>query len=257
MNRRLALLTLAATVAMLTGLVGGPPADAAYPGANGRITWISPTQPSGYGTWDIWTMSPDGTNPTNLLPGGVDEEYPAWSPDGRRIAFARTSGTPSGCSLGDIYVMDADGSNVTQLTTNSLGTFASQPTWSPDGTRIAFARGQQDATCNDGDSEIWVMNADGTGQTAVTSGGIGIYTGDYAPAWSPDGTRIAFTGWRGPGGNQLHGIFTINPDGSQLTRLTGDPISFIDTYSPAWSPAFRACTYSTPSLKFMSRMRPR
>lgn len=241
-NRRLVMLVLAGTVALLTSFAVARPADAAYPGTNGKIAWMA-DGPPGSGVVDIWTMNADGTVPTNLLSGGVDEEQPAWSPDGRRIAFARVSGSPSGCGVGDIYVMDVDGSNVTQLTTNSLGTVATEPTWSPDGTRIAYTLGQQDATCNDGDSEIWMMNADGTGQTAVTSGGIGIYNGDGEPAWSPDGTKIAFTGWRGASGNQLFGIFTINPDGSGITRLTGYPISFVHTYSPAWSPDGQRIAY--------------
>lgn len=103
------------------------------------------------------------------------EDQPAWSPDGRRIAFRHN---------GDISVVNADGSGVTPLATpppTSVDTPPGSgtpiaPVWSPDGTAIAYALlGSADA-CS-----IWVMNPDGTGQRQVTTGD----TCDYDVSWQP------------------------------------------------------------------------
>lgn len=77
----------------------------------------------------------------------------------------------------------------------------------------------------DGNPEIYVINTDGSAATRYTDNP----AGDYAPAWSPDGTRIAFYSERD--GNAE--IYIINADGSGLTRLTNDPAN---DYAPAWSP---------------------
>ena len=76
--------------------------------------------------------------------------------------------------------MNADGSGQTRLTDNQAG--ASDPSWSPDGRRIAFV------SYRDGNREIYVMNADGSGQTRLTDNP----AWDISPSWSSDGTRIAF-----------------------------------------------------------------
>jgi Tol biopolymer transport system component len=88
--------------------------------------------------------------------------------------------------------MNADGTNVTQLTNDV--TDAREPTWSPNGSKIAFYADRDVTT-----SHIFYMNADGTGVTQITSSPTGA---DQAPAWSPDGTRIAF--WTNEGGIGLH-----------------------------------------------------
>jgi uncharacterized repeat protein (TIGR01451 family) len=111
--------------------------------------------------------------------------------------------------------MDANGANPTRLTTNPG--FDDQPAWSPDGTRIAFSR--------DG-ANVFVMNADGTGQTNLT-GGVG--TINAQPNWSPDGTRIAFSSDRAG----TLDIFVMNANGSAPTQVTTDPAS---DDQPAWSP---------------------
>jgi len=96
--------------------------------------------------------------------------------------------------------MNADGTQVRQLTDNDV--WEAFPTWSPDGTRIAFVSGR------DGDDEIFVMNADGTQVHQLTDND----AVDGRPAWSPDGTRILFTS----GSGDDYEIFVMNADGTEV-----------------------------------------
>jgi hypothetical protein len=136
---------------------------------------------------------------------GVD---PAWSPDGKLIAFIRY-GTSTNATL---EVTGFDGTSAVTLTPQ--GMVANHPSWSPDGQRITFGCSLQ----------ICVVNRDGSGLVQLSSSGQFIY--DRNPAWSPDGSKIAFTTNRFLGGTA---IAVMNADGSDVTRLTeGD--------QPAWSP---------------------
>jgi tol-pal system beta propeller repeat protein TolB len=110
------------------------------------------------GGCQIWVMDVDGGNPKMIQDKGFN---PAWSPNGKRIAFTsmRNSWQWSAC---DIYVMDADGSNVKILT--DIGQSDDDyPAWSPDGTRIAFS------SKRDGNYEIYIMNADGSNVQRLTN----------------------------------------------------------------------------------------
>jgi hypothetical protein len=95
------------------------------------------------------------------------DSAPAWSPDGRQIAFESNLDGDM-----EIFVMNADGSNVRQLTHNTL--WDEGPAWSPDGTRFAFSRGADDLHL-----DIWTMNADGSDARQLTT-----YPGrDESPDW--------------------------------------------------------------------------
>ena len=234
------------------------PAQAAFPGNNGKIAYND----SGTG---IFRVNPDGSN-NELVKGGgvrnavwssdgtklayVDGEAiritaadgtgstlvcspcaqsflengaaMTWSPDGTQFAFTRAITTNDF----HIFRINADGTGEIPLTTVGDNR---HPAWSPDGTKIAF--------WSDRSSGIWVMNADGTGQAAIG----GSAEADR-PSWSPDGAKIAFT--------RSGGIWTMNADGSNQAQITApNPNGVIDR-NPAWSPdgqqiAFRGWT-ATP-----------
>ena len=121
------------------------------------------------------------------------------------------------CECSNIWVMNADGSGDTQLTFEVSGLNA-EPSWSPDGTRIAFT------SSRDGNDEVYVMDADGSGQTRLTNSP----DTDYSPSWSPDGTRIAFTSNRDGNGE----VYVMNADGTSPTRVTTTAGG--DSFAPAW-----------------------
>jgi len=142
---------------------------------------------------------------------------PAWSPDGRKIAFVSDRDLNPG-----IYVMNADGSRQRRLT-GEADLNAGQ-TWSPDGRKLAFL------VPGGRVSELYVVNADGSGRRKLTRD-----AGIAAPAWSPDGRKLAFRSDR----NGNAEIYVA--DGSGLRRLTRNPAS---DDGPAWSPDGRKIAFS-------------
>jgi Tol biopolymer transport system component len=164
---------------------------------------------------EIYTMNADGSSQTRIT-GSVDSESePAWSPDGKKIAFA--SNRNGGGVAASIYAMNTDGTGAEQLTSGSDG----GPAWSPDGTKIAFFRFAGNV------SAIYTMSADGSGLTKLTDG----TTSDTYPAWSPDGKWIAFASNRAGGFNQQ--IYVMKADGTLAQRVTVN--GGTDRY-PSWKP---------------------
>lgn len=157
------------------------------------------------------------------LTDGTDFDF-AWSPDGQRIAFASYHGVPVCCRY-DIFSVNADGSDRRNLT-DGFGDYVRHPDWSPDGKKIAFAEGFFNVN-------VWVMNADGTGQTELTRDSHGDW--DSEPSWSPDGNKIAFISTRAPTPN--FGLWVMNADGSHPIRLTDTPQ---EEFNPAWQPLVRS-----------------
>ncbi len=185
----------------------------------GRIAYMA--QNDAREPWSIWLMRDDGTDPMRLTDSASDDTMPAWSPDGKRLAFiSNRSGNR------DVWVLNADGSKAENLTQTPADEWT--PAWSPDGTEIAFASNR------DGNWEIYIAKANGSQPKRFTKHP----AADYAPAWSPDGKRLAFVSERD--GNAE--IYVINRDGSQLTRLTENEVT---DFAPAWSPDGKRIAFET------------
>jgi Tol biopolymer transport system component len=164
------------------------------------------------GNRDIYLMDAGGSNLVRLTEHPAHDDFPAWSPDGQRIAFASQRD-----GNWEIYVVKADGSGRTRLTHEPLSD--AMPAWSPDGEHIVFCSDR------DGNTEIYVMKADGSGQTRLTDH----WKLDFGPAWSPDGQHIAFVSDRDWDAE----IYVMRADGSGVTNVTNH--EGIDV-EPAWSP---------------------
>jgi Tol biopolymer transport system component len=158
------------------------------------------------GTFEIYSIDING-NGLQRLTNKIGSLYaPELSPDGERILF-----TNNGNGL---WVMSPNGSSPHAITTHD----DIDPTWSPDGSMIAFASNRQ------GQRQLFVSNANGKKVDKVTD----LKQMGGRSSWSPDGTKLAF--YRGPNGD--HDIYVINIDGSGLQRLTDGG----DNLGPSWSP---------------------
>jgi TolB protein len=269
---------------------------------------------------ELFSMKADGTGQTRLTIGsGQSDGAPSWSADGRAITFVRSDLISGGNPVGEIYRMNTDASGARPLTrspawyggpvwspngqtlafsllrrdtrkwtiaildaaaggdprllTNS-GANDILDGWSPDGTRLVF---HSDRT---GNQEVFVMNADGSRQTQLTSGGdnwggswsahndaiafasgrsgrLQIYTmssdgsgrrrlmtsggDDWLPEWSPDGGQLAFNSNRDGGQAQ---IYVANADGSHPTNVVRSTSVRLDGWTPRWSPDGRSIVYA-------------
>jgi TolB protein len=140
--------------------------------------------------------------------------HPAWSADGRKIAFF------SGRARAHIYVVNSNGSDRRKLTGGKPSEF--DPAWSPNGRMLVFARHSGGR-----DSELYTMRADGSALKRLTKND----AWDHSPSFSPNGRRIVCVRTSKTG---QHEIFTMHADGSHARKLT-ESRRRVET-SPDWSP---------------------
>jgi TolB protein len=207
---------------------GGTPTAAnsgEVPGARGSqrivVAIPGPRSPESY----LHTVALDGTAPRRLTSSAgsdaiVSDGSPAWSPDGRRVAFVRTLFEPGGQGTSHVFVAAADGVRARRVASGSADDMS--PAWKPDGHTLVFARAFRAGF------GLVVARLGKPGFRVLVRPTKTISDATF-PAWSPDGRRIAFTGYA----NDNEDLYTVNADGTGLAPLLEGPTQ--DSY-PTWSP---------------------
>ena len=202
-------------------------------GGSGKIAYVSGEGDDA----EIYVMNVDGSHQTRMTQNDKRDFDPVWSPDGKMIAFSTEY-------FGNykIFVMNADGSDLKCLTDE----FGSEmgPVWSPDGTKIAYTDGlggfvEWKAAKND-QLEVFVMNPDGSNKRNLTQN----KSSDYDPAWSQDGSKIAFVSDRYGSAD----IYMMDADGGNPVNVTK---SGGDDFNPSWSPDGTQIAYN-PGIQFIN-----
>jgi len=196
-------------LALLVGLICADIASAAFPGRNGRIAFSR--------AGDLWTIRPDGSGLERLTDGYAREGHPAWSPDGRWIAFDRVVH-----GKWRVLTMRASGEDVHVV---GLG---ADPTWSPDGIELAFVSSEVPGRTN----ALYVSDRDGANRRLIDPAPWNATCtencdGRWDPSWDPLGTGITFS-VTDPCCDYLE---RVQPDGTAETAFFGEETSFPD-YAP-------------------------
>jgi Tol biopolymer transport system component len=227
--RALLALLLATVASGLLAPVATNPAEAAFPGGNGPITFQS-TRTSGPGVnnpegdSEIFAMKPDGKVIEQITFNSTPDFGPAWPAEGDGVRIAYT-GTHDGNS--EIYMRDQGGSFIVTLRLTNNAANDTDAAFSPDGEQIAFLSDRG------GNQDIYVMDAkdsdnDGNGDNLTRLTDNAAFDGD--PAWSPDGNLIAFTSHRDGGTSQ---IYVMNAGGADEVNVSNTQA---DDFQPNWSP---------------------
>ena len=198
--QRVRLLSLLVFIASVCPVLARPPATA-------KIAFTSARD----GNREIYLMNPDGTQQVNLTRHRADDLYPAWSPTGEQLLF-----TSDRVRVRDLYVMDADGAHVRRVF--SKVAHRANATWAPDGKQIAYQRYEGSEWF------IYVATINGTQEERLAKG--------QSPAWSPDGTTIAFMVGL-PGHNRI-GLLNRR---TRTVKLLFPPPLHPWQWQPAWSPS--------------------
>jgi TolB protein len=199
-----------------------PTPQPTHTGSGGGVIAYCYQPMTGGSLHQIYAINLDGSDNRKVIQASVGLNHHDWSPDGQKIAAVGYVSS----STWSIYVYDFATDDLARLTTTS-GVLDSEPSWSPDGSSIAFNRFQSDQESR---AEIWVMNADGSDQHWIGVEG-------FAAKWSPDGNRFIYSSDRS--GN--YEIYTANIDGMDEQQLTQ---SSTDETFPTWSPDGSQIAYS-------------
>jgi TolB protein len=165
----------------------------------------------------IFSVSPDGSRETTLVPAGHD---PAWSPDGKKIAYEGQDR--------DLRVANADGTSIHRL---RLPGEDCDPSWSPGGRRIVFVLAE---SCSE-EFGAWIatVRPNGTGLRRLTS----TNSLFFDPAWAPAGKRIAFVCVDEPDMEHTDvNICVMRSDGKGVRNVTKNTLGFVWNFAPSWSP---------------------
>jgi Tol biopolymer transport system component len=216
-------------------------ASATTPGQNGLVAFRR-FGDAGQTNSALFVINPDGTHETRITAPGdnVVDAMGNWSPDGRRIAFTRTTSCGDDCGTDELYVVNADGSDVHRIDTPTPT--IESPAWSPDGRWIAFA---MSTDSGDGGIQvaIWEIHPDGSGLRQVTHTVAG-QAEDHAVQFSPDGSRIVIERQLASCRFFCPSIFTADAtDGANVTRVSPQGLKGFD--HPDWSPDGRWVIFRT------------
>ncbi len=248
---RITTIAAAALLALLVAtlvLLGARPAEAAFPGANGKITFSSNRSivPSDLSSTDfeIFAMNSDRTGLEQITTNTVNDYGAAWSHDGRFIAWHSLFDDQSEIFMKNYALLLP--SQPQRLTMNTA--FDLYPTFNHDRTKLAFA------SIRDGDYEIYVMDAkdevdnvsghpvpDGNGDNLInlTNDPANFTRQDFRPTWSPDGTKIAFESFD----NDDTRIYVVDALDGDVVKIAG---AFNATnYAPAWSPDSKKIVFTS------------
>jgi TolB protein len=257
-----------AAVALLVLASAALPASSGYSGANGKIAFAR-YLPSGP---QIYAVTPRGAKVTRLVRHKGEDDQPAWSPDGKRVAFASLTGGTQG-----LFVADTPDKGVRRLTTHPFDPqnpiLDAHPRWSPNGRQIVFHRFRPPSTfelylvdtngrspprklgpgfepnwspdgrkiayayraSEDDDFDLYMMDANGAGRRRLTNGPVG----ESGAEWSPDGRRIAFVRTESLINYE---IYSMPAAGGAEKRLTTSAAADV---SPSWSPDGRKIAFAS------------
>jgi len=205
--------------------------------------WIA-FQSGGGTNFQIFRIRPDGTDLTQVTNYTGLNQFPAWSPDGTRLVIRRDT---------EIYTINSsDGSDPVRLTftTTVPGAFNQMGSFSPDGTKIAYLSNNRDMPSGPVYLSVYLMDSDGNNQTNFTTRQSG-YTGTWtsrAPAWSPNGQFIYFTGVRSSSDTGSSQEIIVKPvAGGEETKLTTTGGNFEATVRRVQAPTITNIT-ATPNI---------